>query len=119
MIVNPLSEGFSPEKEHRFNSLLKVNLIGFYTIVYKEIRRLLRIWVQTMVPPVITMTLYFVIFGSLIGQRIGQMEGVPYTTFIAPDTTNPRSSRQQSAGYIRQYRQQRIYWSDFFGSGHS
>ena len=84
MIVNPLSEGFSPEKEHRFNSLLKVNLIGFYTIVYKEIRRLLRIWVQTMVPPVITMTLYFVIFGSLIGQRIGQMEGVPYTTFIAP-----------------------------------
>ena len=50
----------------------------------KESRRVVRIWVQTIVPPAITMTLYFIIFGSLVGARIGAMEGVPYTTFIAP-----------------------------------
>jgi ABC-2 type transport system permease protein len=64
--------------------LLRVNLIGLGTIVHKEARRIVRIWLQTIVPPAITMTLYFVIFGSLIGQRIGEMNGVPYTTFIAP-----------------------------------
>ena len=65
-------------------NLLAVNLIGLATIVHKEVRRVLRIWVQTIIPPAITMTLYFVIFGSLIGRRIGEMDGVPYTTFIAP-----------------------------------
>lgn len=64
--------------------LLAINLVGFWTIVRKEVRRVLRIWVQTIVPPAITMTLYFVIFGSLMGRRIGVMEGLPYTTFIAP-----------------------------------
>jgi ABC-2 type transport system permease protein len=65
-------------------NLLKVNLTGLATIVRKESRRVVRIWVQTIVPPAITMTLYFVIFGSLVGNRIGQMDGVSYTTFIAP-----------------------------------
>jgi ABC-2 type transport system permease protein len=65
-------------------NLLRVNLIGLTTIVRKESRRVVRIWVQTIVPPAITMTLYFIIFGSLVGNRIGQMNGVPYTTFIAP-----------------------------------
>ena len=65
-------------------NLLRVNLIGLTTIVRKESRRVVRIWVQTIVPPAITMTLYFIIFGSLVGNRIGQMGGVPYTTFIAP-----------------------------------
>lgn len=65
-------------------SLLAVNLVGFVTIVRKEVHRVLRIWVQTIVPPAITMTLYFIIFGSLIGRRIGDMDGVPYTQFIAP-----------------------------------
>jgi len=64
--------------------LLAVNAIGLSTIVIKEFRRVLRIWVQTIIPPAITMTLYFIIFGSLIGRRIGDMDGVPYTTFIAP-----------------------------------
>ena len=64
--------------------LARVNLIGLATIVHKEYRRIVRIWLQTIVPPAITMTLYFVIFGSLIGRRIGEMDGVPYTTFIAP-----------------------------------
>ena len=65
-------------------NLLRVNLIGLTTIVRKESRRVVRIWVQTIVPPAITMTLYFIIFGSLVGNRIGQMDGVSYTTFIAP-----------------------------------
>jgi len=65
-------------------NLLLVNVIGLSTIVRKEVRRILRIWLQTIVPPGITMTLYFVIFGSLIGQRVGSMDGVAYTTFIAP-----------------------------------
>jgi ABC-2 type transport system permease protein len=64
--------------------LLKVNLVGLATIVRRETRRIVRIWVQTIIPPAITMTLYFVIFGSLIGRRIGDMNGIPYTTFIAP-----------------------------------
>ncbi len=64
--------------------LLKINLVGLVTIVRKEVSRVMRIWVQTIVPPAITMTLYFVIFGSLIGRRIGEMDGVPYTLFIAP-----------------------------------
>lgn len=61
-----------------------MNLIGFYTLAYKECRRILRIWRQTLVPPVITTTLYFLIFGTLIGGRIGEMNGVGYTQFIAP-----------------------------------
>jgi ABC-2 type transport system permease protein len=65
-------------------SLIRVNLVGLVTIVRRETRRIVRIWLQTIIPPAITMTLYFVIFGSLIGRRIGDMGGVPYTTFIAP-----------------------------------
>jgi ABC-2 type transport system permease protein len=65
-------------------NLLRVNLVGLATIVRKESRRVVRIWLQTVVPPAITMTLYFIIFGSLVGARIGEMDGVPYTTFIAP-----------------------------------
>jgi ABC-2 type transport system permease protein len=64
--------------------LWRINLVGFWTIVRKESRRVVRIWVQTIVPPAITMTLYFIIFGSLVGSRIGEMDGVPYMTFIAP-----------------------------------
>ena len=58
--------------------------IALQTIVIKEVRRFLRIWVQTLVPPVITIALYFVIFGSLIGNRIGQMGGYTYMEFIVP-----------------------------------
>jgi ABC-2 type transport system permease protein len=61
-----------------------VNWIGFRTIVRKEITRILRIWGQTIVPPAITMTLYFVIFGNLIGSRIGEMGGFDYMQFIVP-----------------------------------
>jgi ABC-2 type transport system permease protein len=65
-------------------SLVMINLVGLATIVRKEVRRVLRIWLQTVVPPAITMTLYCIIFGTVIGRRVGEMNGVPYTTFIAP-----------------------------------
>lgn len=60
------------------------NFVALRTIWIKECTRFLRIWVQTLVPPAITMTLYFVIFGSLIGERIGQMGGFTYMEFIVP-----------------------------------
>ncbi|MDG6894640.1 ABC transporter permease [Volucribacter amazonae] len=63
---------------------MKLAWIAFNTILHKEIRRFMRIWVQTLVPPVITMTLYFVIFGQLIGSRIGEMGGFSYMQFIVP-----------------------------------
>lgn len=62
----------------------QATLIAFYTIVRKEICRFTRIWVQTILPPAISMTLYFVIFGSLIGSRIGTMNGFSYIDYIAP-----------------------------------
>lgn len=60
------------------------NWVGFVTIVRREFRRVLRIWAQTLLPPVITMALYFVIFGTLIGRRIGEMGGYEYMLYIAP-----------------------------------
>src|SRR5690606_8222557 len=63
---------------------VKTNIIGFNTIVIREIGRIMRIWAQTIVPPAITATLYFVIFGSLIGRRIGEMGGYTYMQYIAP-----------------------------------
>lgn len=61
-----------------------MNLTGFLTLAGREYRRVIRIWKQTLVPPIITTTLYFLIFGKLIGGRIGEMNGVSYMQFIAP-----------------------------------
>ena len=58
--------------------------IAFQTIVTKEVLRFMRIWMQTLLPPAITTTLYFIIFGKLIGERIGEMEGYSYIDFIVP-----------------------------------
>ena len=58
--------------------------IAYKTIVTKEILRFARIWVQTIVPPVITTSLYLLIFGGLMGGRIGQMQGIDYLHFIVP-----------------------------------
>ena len=63
---------------------LALNAIAIKTLVRKEVIRVLRIWVQTIVPPAITMTLYFIIFGNLIGRRIGSMDGFDYMAYIAP-----------------------------------
>ncbi|MGA7279180.1 MAG: ABC transporter permease [Desulfocapsaceae bacterium] len=60
------------------------DLICFYTIARRETTRIFRIWVQTLVPPVITMTLYFIIFGSFIGSQLDDIKGYNYMAFIAP-----------------------------------
>ncbi|RDI97216.1 ABC transporter permease [Dyella solisilvae] len=61
------------------------NLVALNTIVRREIVRIMRIWTQTLIPPAITMTLYFVIFGKLIGSRIGTIEGgFTYMQYIVP-----------------------------------
>jgi ABC-2 type transport system permease protein len=60
------------------------NFTAFKTIARREVMRILRIWGQTLVPPAITMTLYFLIFGKLIGSRIGDMGGFDYMDFIVP-----------------------------------
>lgn len=59
-------------------------MIAFKTILRKEVRRFIRIWPQTLLPSAITMSLYFVIFGSLIGSRIGEMGGFSYMEFVVP-----------------------------------
>ncbi|MEM1113595.1 MAG: ABC transporter permease [Pseudomonadota bacterium] len=61
-----------------------LQLTAFVTILRKEIRRFIRIWPQTLLPSAITMSLYFVIFGSLIGSRIGEMDGFDYMQFVVP-----------------------------------
>ncbi|RDH86967.1 MAG: ABC transporter permease [endosymbiont of Escarpia spicata] len=58
--------------------------IAYRTIVIKEVLRFSRIWIQTILPPAITTSLYFVIFGTLIGDRIGEMDGFRYIDFIVP-----------------------------------
>jgi len=62
----------------------RIRRIGFQTIMRREIGRIIRIWGQTLVPPAVTAALYFLIFGSLIGRRIGQMGGYDYMQYIAP-----------------------------------
>ncbi|MDW7746725.1 MULTISPECIES: ABC transporter permease [Halomonas] len=58
--------------------------IALWTLVHKEVKRFTRIWPQTLLPPSITMTMYFIIFGNLIGSRIGEMDGYSYMDFIVP-----------------------------------
>ncbi|HLF18680.1 MAG TPA: ABC transporter permease [Candidatus Omnitrophota bacterium] len=62
----------------------KSNYIAFSTIVRKEVTRFVRIWSQTLIPPVITQALYFVIFGKFIGSQIRDIQGVSYMAFIVP-----------------------------------
>ncbi len=60
------------------------NWISFYTMVRKDVVRMFRIWIQTFLPPVMTSVLYFLIFGTVLGSRIGEIQGVPYMTFVVP-----------------------------------
>ena len=64
--------------------MMSLYWVALKTIWRKEITRCMRIWIQTLIPPVITMSLYFIIFGNLIGNRIGEMGGVGYMQFIVP-----------------------------------
>jgi len=63
---------------------IKQNYVAFYTLFRRELVRMLRIWPQTLLPPVITISLYYIIFGSIMGPRIGQMHGVSYMEYIVP-----------------------------------
>ena len=65
-------------------SNLNIQAVAYKTIVRKEVLRFSRIWKQTLIPPVITNILYFIIFGNLIGDRIGEIESFSYTDFIFP-----------------------------------
>lgn len=64
--------------------MFKVQLVGLITLFRKETIRIFRIWPQTILPPVMTTTLYFLVFGSFIGDRIGEFDGVSYMQFIVP-----------------------------------
>lgn len=63
---------------------LRIQLVALYTLTRKEYKRIFRIWLQTLLPPVITTALYFLIFGTVVGRRIGAMGGFDYAKFIAP-----------------------------------
>jgi ABC-2 type transport system permease protein len=65
-------------------SLATIRWIGFRTIVIREYGRIIRIWGQTLLPSAVSATLYFIIFGNLIGRRIGAMGGFDYRAYIAP-----------------------------------
>jgi ABC-2 type transport system permease protein len=65
-------------------SRVRPDSIGLGTILLREFGRIVRIWAQTILPPAVTASLYFIIFGSLIGRRIGQMGGYDYMQYIAP-----------------------------------
>lgn len=58
--------------------------ISFYTMIRKDVVRMFRIWIQTFLPSVITSSLYFLVFGTVLGSRIGEMQGVDYMTFVIP-----------------------------------
>jgi ABC-2 type transport system permease protein len=60
------------------------NYIALQTMVKKETRRFMRVWIQTLLPPGITTLLYFLIFGHVIGRQIGMIQGLPYIDYIAP-----------------------------------
>lgn len=63
---------------------IRTNWVAFKTIVIKEFIRITRIWLQTLVPPVITMSLYFIIFGKLVGSQVGAIGEFEYIQFIVP-----------------------------------
>lgn len=67
--------------------MIHKNLISLQTILLKEVIRFLRIWSQTLLPPAITMTLYFIIFGKLIGSQIHDVDGYSYMQYIVPGLT--------------------------------
>ncbi len=58
--------------------------IAFYTMLRKDVMRIFRIWVQTFLPSVVTSVLYFAVFGTILGDRIGEMQGVDYMLFVVP-----------------------------------
>ena len=74
----------SAEEVQQGQTMLNVQWTGFLTIMRKEVIRILRIWPQTLLPSVVTTTLYFLIFGAFIGGRLGEIDGITYIEFIVP-----------------------------------
>ena len=81
-VQNPMQTLRSVSDEQR--SRLGEAWVGFATTVRREIHRVVRIWPQTLLPPVITTCLYFIIFGPVLGSRIGEMEGYTYLQYVTP-----------------------------------
>ncbi len=63
---------------------MRIQWIAYRTIVTREVTRFMRIWRQTLLPPIVTQSLYFVIFGGFIGSQVRRINGVPYMAFIVP-----------------------------------
>ena len=63
---------------------IEKQLVSFYTILRKGVVRIVRIWPQTLLPSVVTSTLYFAVFGNILGSQIGQLNGIPYILFVVP-----------------------------------
>ena len=63
---------------------MKQQWVAYFTIVRKEVHRFIRIWPQTMVPPIITQSLYFLIFGKFIGSQVRDINGISYMAFLVP-----------------------------------
>jgi ABC-2 type transport system permease protein len=61
-----------------------LNAIGFRTLFNKEVRRFMKVPGQTLAQPVVTTTLYFLVFGYAVGTRVREIDGVPYVRFIVP-----------------------------------
>src|SRR5438093_1390278 len=66
------------------NTKIQKNLIALQTLLRKEVVRFMRIWPQTLLPPAITMALYFIIFGKLIGSQLNPIHGCSYMQYITP-----------------------------------
>ncbi len=66
------------------NLHLQIARISLFTLLTREVQRFMRIWTQTLLPPAITMGLYFLIFGKFIGSQIRQIEGYSYIQYIVP-----------------------------------
>ena len=79
-----MNESFSADSEEGAAAWRRRYGIAFRTILIKEIRRFTRIWVQTLVPPMITTALYFLIFGALIGSQLSPIDGFGYMDYIVP-----------------------------------
>ena len=82
--------------DHNKTMSLSKKWIAFRTIWFKEVRRILRIWPQTLLPPVITMSLYFVIFGKMIGSRSQFMPIVCLLISLAPQTKSDNAAAERS-----------------------
>ena len=62
----------------------KASMIALYTLIRQEFKRMCRIWVQAFLGPIISIFLYFLIFGNVMSERIGAIQGIPYLEFITP-----------------------------------